>query len=370
MAINFVDKIKALSSIYSDDRKDRELEVHYSLPEGGINEETGILMCIAGFRGFCNANVFKKFRRTFADKYNLITIQCDYFGYQYMRKPMNLNLTKKQLKSLKKVEIVKLYKEGNGKVSCDDYFKLCEEYGFKEKVKEKIEENIDDFNEMGLMQALDNMNALQHVVRKLKKGEMTFNSNKIIFFGNSQGAYLSYLCNILVPGMISLIVDNSGWVFPEFIKKNERQVNIKNEKAHIRVLFDYMARDVIDDYEILNLNNLYKDFDNKCKIIAFHGVDDKVISLDEKESFLSNVNNSELNKITPDNVDGKKFSNYKHGLGANFIHLFDSIMEREDIVFSSGGEFKMPMGRYLESSSYHYVIDFSGQYPVLARAKK
>ena len=54
--------LDAIPSIYSKNRNkmSRKLEAYYSIPSSGINEQTGILMYIAGFRGHSNANVFKK----------------------------------------------------------------------------------------------------------------------------------------------------------------------------------------------------------------------------------------------------------------------------------------------------------------------
>lgn len=59
-------------SIYSS--KERKLNIYFSEPEDGINEETGIILFIAGFGGNANSNVYKKMRSVFADKYNLVTI--------------------------------------------------------------------------------------------------------------------------------------------------------------------------------------------------------------------------------------------------------------------------------------------------------
>lgn len=371
MAINIVERIKALSSIYSDDRKERELEVHYSLPNNGVNEKTGFLVYIAGFRGHCNANVFKKLRKTFADKYNLVVVQCDYFGNEFMQKASHMKLLKKHLEVFEKDEIIKLYK--GGKFEYDKYMELCEKYNVRAKVREVMDETVDNFNEMGLMQALDNISALQYVARKLERGGAKFNGDKVIFYGNSHGSYLCHLCNILTPDMISLIIDNSGWTFPEHINQDRRVLTLNGKNSLIKVIFDYIARDILDDFEILDLNNLYKDFENKCKILGYHGSADHLISLEDKTAFMKKINNTELIAITEENVDGEIFSNYKHGLGANFLKLFDSVMERDDIIFKQseeGEQLHIPKGRYLQSEKYHYVIDYKGQYPVLARAEK
>ena len=65
-------------SIYKN--MERKLHVYFTEPEEGINEYTGILLLIPGFGGNSKSNVYKKMRNIFADKYNLVVVQCDYFG--------------------------------------------------------------------------------------------------------------------------------------------------------------------------------------------------------------------------------------------------------------------------------------------------
>lgn len=51
-----------------------------------MNLEASIFLFILGYGGTANSNVHKKMRCQFADKYNLVTIQCAY---------LDLNLCKK-----------------------------------------------------------------------------------------------------------------------------------------------------------------------------------------------------------------------------------------------------------------------------------
>lgn len=69
-------------SIYSSNS--RKLKVYFSEPDAGVNEDTGILLLIAGFGGNANSKVYNKMRAVFADKFNLITVQCNYFGWEFM----------------------------------------------------------------------------------------------------------------------------------------------------------------------------------------------------------------------------------------------------------------------------------------------
>ena len=124
--------------------------------------------------------------------------------------------------------------------------KICENYELKMKLREDLsEENEEEFNEMGLMQAIDNITALLAVMKKTAEDGYTFNSKKVILYGNSHGAYLCHLCNILMPNFISLIIDNSGWIYLVHINKDRHSLAVETRKTKIKVVFDYIARNII-----------------------------------------------------------------------------------------------------------------------------
>lgn len=70
--------IPAHYNIYSG-ATGRELRVDFSIPSEGVNETTGLLLLVPGFGGNIDSKVYSKMRNVFADQFNLITIQCDYF---------------------------------------------------------------------------------------------------------------------------------------------------------------------------------------------------------------------------------------------------------------------------------------------------
>ena len=50
-------------SLYS--KNERKYNIYFSMPDNGINLDTGMLLLIAGFGGNANSNVYKKMRITF-----------------------------------------------------------------------------------------------------------------------------------------------------------------------------------------------------------------------------------------------------------------------------------------------------------------
>ena len=97
MAKEYTLDIYGHNSIYTQDYlknnyDKRKFKVRFCEPDFGVNEDTGILLFVSGFGANSNSNVYKKMRQTFANKYNLITIQCDYFGNEFMQKSSNILL--------------------------------------------------------------------------------------------------------------------------------------------------------------------------------------------------------------------------------------------------------------------------------------
>ena len=83
MAKTYELEIQAQLSVYEP--KERTMMMYFAEPEDGVNQDTGILLLLAGYGGNAKSRVFEKMRTAFADAYNLLTVQCDYFGYEYMQ---------------------------------------------------------------------------------------------------------------------------------------------------------------------------------------------------------------------------------------------------------------------------------------------
>lgn len=100
------------------------------------------------------------------------------------------------------------------------------------------------------------------------------NLGKIIAFGSSHGAYLTHLCNIFSNGLITDILDNSGWVFPKYAEKeNARVLFSQFQKSKVQFIFQYLVRKIIFDRNLWDLDFLYSQNHTKCNIVPFHGSD-------------------------------------------------------------------------------------------------
>ncbi|WP_414733595.1 DUF2920 family protein [Acetobacterium carbinolicum] len=249
-----------------------KLNIYFSEPENGVQEETGMMIIIPGFGGNSNSNVYKKMRTYFADCYNLVTIQCDYFGLEFMQ-------------------------------------------------SENLDETNESFNDMGPLQAMDIISSVIIVQEILKDNNLVYDSRKIIVYGHSHGAYLAYLANVFAPNLFSLIIDNSSWLIPVYLFSNRLLRTVEETKV-----FNYRVKEMNDlDLEIYDLKRLHKKLSNNCVIHSFHGDNDNLISLQQKKLFIQPLRKSNLHEITKDKVNDI-FKSNTHGLDADFIKMFEFVM--------------------------------------------
>lgn len=357
------------NSIYTDDYlKDnyhkRKFKIYFNCPEAGINKETGILLLIAGFGGNSNSNVYKKMRNMFSDKYNLVTIQCDYFGWEYMQSDIdNIEIEYIDLDKIKKSVSESEFK----KAYIDNIISLNEltQLKFKEKNIVKFEkilnEDLNNFNDMGIMQAVDNITAVINVMNILYDNNYIFNTKKVIIMGDSHGAYLGYLCNYMCNGLFSYLLDNSAWIYPKYFLDN-RISKFNFDNLELQIKYRYLAKRLDFSFDFLNLKNLYKDFNNRCKIVIYHGEDDILITIDEKYNGVKNINNIIFNRVNIHNIDKSIFKSTGHGLEADFINLFDSFYnEYVDGEQSSILEFQQQSK--IEYSKGSINIDYKNVFP-------
>ncbi|UVI29881.1 DUF2920 family protein [Paenibacillus spongiae] len=340
----------------------RELDVYYSEPADGPNDETGVLLLIPGFGGHANANVYRKMRRTFSDKYNLMVVQCDYFGNEFMQTPAADHQLTVSSESLKLIDDEQdLQDASRNGYDMNLAMQLAEHKNMDLLVKCQLNETIEHFNEMGIMQAIDNLTALFDVIKVVKEKGVQINSKKIIVYGHSHGAYLSYMCNALVPELFTLLIDNSAWCFPQYLNM-PRVLSQTKGKINLIMEMKYLAASMDVDRELLELNKLYRRTNNSCRIVSYHGADDILVSSEEKKAFCASVPNCEYHEITRDAVDGEIVRSAAHGLDANFLLLFDYVMK--DRHFDISYEWKYGPHK-IATNKHVYCIDFDDDIPLL-----
>lgn len=331
---------------------DRRFKVFFSEPNQGINEKTGILLLINGYGANPASNVYKKMRREFADKYNLITVQCEYFGMEFMQVNNSINLndfTEEELKLVNK-----------------------EDKQYKHVIKEIIEpinEQRENMNDMGPIQAIDNITSIISIIEILKDNNLKFNKNKIIIYGYSHGAYIGHLCNLFSPNLFSAIIDNSGYIYPSYlIKGQDRKICGYKGLLEIHKIYKYIIKDIVFDKEFYDLRILYSQIKNKCRIISLQGDKDELYDYKSKVDFIKNINNATIELITNEKVDGVIFKSNIHGLNADFINIFEYIYDKYNLEKSNYG-LRLDNVSYA-TKNYNYKIDNELGVPILKYESK
>lgn len=371
MAKEYILDVYGHNSIYinnylKNNYNKRKFKVYFDEPDFGVNEETGILLFISGFGGNSNSNVYKKMRQIFADKYNLVTIQCDYFGYEFMQNANNIlvNLNRDDIEGIFTDDEIKLiFQQGN--IKLDRLLEVAKNYKINIFGKEDLSnEEFKNFNDMGIMQTLDNITAVLSVMSILYNNNYKFNSKKVILYGHSHGAYLAYLCNALAPHLFSLLIDNSAWLFPVYLKSN-RMIFYRTGKMNLAIEFDCFAKNINFDEELLNLSVLYSKVKNNCNIVSYHGNNDNLIDNELKKSFCSSLDYCIYNEISEKNIDGVIFKSNTHGLGADFLNLFDYTMkdlEKLNFKFEKDNNFYLPNLK-ISTKQNNYLINYDNIIP-------
>lgn len=325
MAQNHRFQIAAHYNIYTGQQHNRELRIDFSVPEQGVNKETGLLLLVPGFGGNIDSNVYKKMREKFADEYNLVTIQCDYFGSKFMQSAENITINNPQMLNhyFSHDEQKQLKNQPN------TLFQILQNKNIVFPVRAKLNETLEEFNDMGFMQAIDLISSIEAVKAVLKDNQLQYHPNRVIGYGHTHGAFLLHLSNVLVPNLFSFIIDNSGWIEPVYLTSN-RYLYQGIGKCTLAIEFDYLAKKIIKNPAILNMENLYQNYQGDTQILTFQGNDDNLIDHIEKQRIINNIKNSQFILVTENDIDHEKYKSNKHGLDADFLKLFSYAMEFEN----------------------------------------
>lgn len=315
--------IPAHPNIYTG-QSERDLRIDFSVPDRGVNFETGILMLVPGFGANIESKVYKKMRNIFADKYNLVTIQCEYFGSAYMQTSENVGL--KDPKVLNKFFSEKELKEIQSNPSI--FLDILSSKKIIFPMKAKIEETKEEFNDMSYMQAIDIVTAVTAVKAILDGNGLKYDDHRVIGYGHSHGAYLLYLSNLLYTDLFSFIIDNSAWMEPAYLKKN-RFLYKKHGYSTLAIEFDYIAKVMLKNNRSLNLEYLYEKYPGSSQIISFLGDEDELVESNSKKEFVDKFQNSKFILVRKKDIDFVRYNSNQHGLDADFLELFSYALKFE-----------------------------------------
>lgn len=191
---------------------------------------------------------------------------------------------------------------------------------------------------------------------------MEYNRKRVYIYGQSHGAYLAYLCNLLAPGLFTGIIDNSAYLLPYYLK-HDREVTKVGDTLTLQKWYHYLIADQDWDVGSYDLRLLYADYHGRAQIIVYHGEEDEMIPIEEKKAFLEKLPQVSLHVVTRDMVDGVVFRSAGHSLGADLLKVFEQAVKELD---GAGTEPGRAFQNYsFQTERYCYVVDWNRGIPIL-----
>lgn len=327
----------------------------YSYPES--TKLKGIVFIIAGFGADTDTNYSDKLRNYIAEKFSVVAVNVFYHCF-YSRPDNGANIEADHADSLVIQSYVDKYNlDCSAGDSVDDILDKLD-IAIKEQkntgnIDKKFIANVpmtifaknDEYQNFGILQALDHLN----VLKAIEKKDLNFEDNySVTMMGSSHGGYIAYLCAKLAPQKIDCVIDNSSYVKPPydyivgkehnhlnpeatmgykdninlclFVKTNwTLDKNSKNYFSNDR----YRIRDITDSEHLRSMDSFAE---NKTKYISYHSVEDEIAPIENKTKFYD-----ELNKLGFDaklyiihdstSVDGKFIKNLHHGMDMSLKEL-------------------------------------------------
>ena len=299
-------------------------------------------------------------RKLFAEEYNLVVVQSTYLGMEFMGDSNQAYLDNSQLAELKRVlpdDIKDKVFPENAKIDFNPLLDPALPFTLNITTHVKLNETEDNFAEMGPIQAVDCVRALQLAYEIIMDNDYEINIDRVIAYGHSHGAYLAHLCNRFFPDLFSFILDNGAWISPVYLH-SPRVLSQKINNLWWQKIFSYRIASQKYDPQLYDLGFLYNGFDNKANIVIYQGVTDNLIKHEVKQRIFKPVRHVIFNIITPDKVDGIAIKSTNHG-DADFVELFHKeVKENGDLLSIEGRKNPFDSVEYVKTRQNTYKFDF------------
>lgn len=346
-------------SSYPVNNSYREQTVYFAYPEV-INRETGMMLLISGFGSDPEADTYERMRKLFADEYNLVVVQTTYLGMEFMGDSNEIFFDNPQLSELQRVlpdDIKSKVFQENGKIDFTPLLDPALPLTLNLAAHVKLNETEDNFAEMGPIQAVDCVRALQLVYEIIRDNGYEINLDRVIAYGHAHGAYLAHLCNRFFPDLFSYVLDIGAWIFPAYLQ-GPRFLAQKFNNLWLQKIFSYRITVQQYDPQLYDLGFLYNGFENKANIVVYQGVTDNFINHEVKRRIFKPVRHVIFNMITPDRVDGIAIRSTNNG-DVNLVELFRrEVRENGDLLSIKGRKNPFDSVQYVKTRQNTYMFDF------------
>lgn len=320
-----------------------ELEYFVTLPERGVNAETGLVLCIPGFGDSADSEYqSRKLRPYLADKYNCIVAGVNYFGisfygsdyYQVIRDDFHFLIEKIYGIASKSYVIDQVMR-------FDVLANLLKQKGIKRvhsQCRILIKHSKNEYQSFGLLPAIDHLQALGKIL-----AAYPINKKRILAFGSSYGGYIALLLGKFAPNTFSVIIDNSGYVRPSLNEITNKELQfLENGPIVNEVVFPQVMDNpwtVLDETSPFYFSDSHRRIrslihgdhrrETSARYYLFHSEKDGLVSINEKDMFVNVLKDKAIEvfykRVTSSDIDGRLFKTLDHGMNASLRGLFDLV---------------------------------------------
>ena len=358
MLINQTFEIDSCDDVELNIKRTSKLE--YRISYDNKKEMKAIVFIIGGYGANANIHFLDSYRNYIAKKFDVATINV--FYHCFCQRPSDVekystlaDFTKEDLRLMEKVlckyNIPCDQLANNTVVShCEYLSEIMTElkmlnrlpYDFEERLSATYIPSDGEYQNFGIMAAIDHINALKDLVKRFPK----FADLPKIYGGGSYGGYLALLIAKIAPWYVDGVIDNSGSALPplNYILGREMEHSYGDyyeDFPHNRIIFflkTHWTRKENSPYFFNNENYFIRTLLNKDHLIlqsqknkniiyvSYHSKEDPLTPANFKEQTMQILKilgyDVSLNLIDENKIDGKFIKNLDHGCGIPDKALF------------------------------------------------
>ncbi|EAI1191909.1 DUF2920 family protein [Campylobacter coli] len=358
MLINQTFEIDSCDDVELNIKRTSKLE--YRISYDDEKEIKAIVFIIGGYGANANIYFLDSYRNYIAKNFDVVAVHVFYHCFCQRRSDVEkystlADFTKDDLKLIEKV--LRKYNIPCDQLANNTVVSHCEylseimtelkmlnrlPYDFEERLSATFIPSRGEYQNFGIMAAIDHINALKDLVKRFPK----LADLPKIYGGGSYGGYLSLLIAKIAPWYVDGVIDNSGSALPplNYILGREMEHSYGDyyeDFPHNRIIFflkTHWTRKENSPYFFNNENYFIRTLLNKDHLIlqsqknkniiyvSYHSKEDPLTPANFKELTMQILKilgyDVSLNLIDENKIDGKFIKNLDHGCGIPDKALF------------------------------------------------
>ncbi|EOY5854333.1 DUF2920 family protein [Campylobacter coli] len=337
----------------------RTSKLEYRISYDDEKEIKAIVFIIGGYGANANIYFLDSYRNYIAKNFDVVAVHVFYHCFCQRRSDVEkystlADFTKDDLKLIEKV--LRKYNIPCDQLANNTVVSHCEylseimtelkmlnrlPYDFEERLSATFIPSRGEYQNFGIMAAIDHINALKDLVKRFPK----LADLPKIYGGGSYGGYLSLLIAKIAPWYVDGVIDNSGSALPPLIYILGREMEsgcdyVFNDPNTLIECFlkTHWTRKENSPYFFNNENYFIRTLLNKDHLIlqsqknkniiyvSYHSKEDPLTPANFKEQTMQILKilgyDVTLNLIDENKIDGKFIKNLDHGCGISDKALF------------------------------------------------